>query len=326
MRVITDTGPCEMRSVAFTDDCVIELIDQRKLPWYLSTHRCYNSVETAFAIREMAVRGAPAIGAAAAYGLAQAWINGEDLDEAESKLRATRPTAMDLFSAIDEVKRDRDLIDGSRRYVESIVEKCRRIGDHGKKLIEDGMRVLTHCNAGALATVDWGTALAPLRCAKRGGAELFVWVDETRPRMQGALTSWELKNEGIDHSLIVDNAAGYFMGKGEVDLVIVGADRVTRNGDVVNKIGTYEKALLARENEIPFYVAFPSSTIDTGLESGDQVEIEERGSDEVKEARLEDFKLPLHPGYVRARNPAFDITPHDLITGYITEDGVKKRI
>jgi translation initiation factor eIF-2B subunit alpha/methylthioribose-1-phosphate isomerase len=326
MRVTTERGAVEMRSVRFTEDCAIDLIDQRKLPWYLSTFRCYDSCDVAFAIKEMVVRGAPAIGATAAYGLAQAWVNGEDLDETETKFRSTRPTARDLFHAIDYTKGRGDLVKTARDYVESLVEECKRIGAHGNRIIDDGDRVLTHCNAGALATVDWGTALAPLRFAKRRGKGVFVWVDETRPRMQGGLTSWELKNEGIDHRVVVDNASGYLMQKGEVELVIVGADRVTRNGDVVNKVGTYEKALSARENGVPFYVAFPSSTLDTELESGDQVEIEERSQDEIKEVGLEDLKMPLYPGYVRAENPAFDVTPHDLITGYIMGEGVKRRI
>ncbi len=326
MRVVTETGLREMRSVAFTEDCVIELIDQRSLPWYLSTFRCYDSEDTAFAIKEMVVRGAPAIGATAAYGLAQAWVNGEDLDEAESRLRAARPTAKDPFTAIDYTKMGDDLIERSKEYVESVVKECREIGKHGSELIEDGDRILTHCNAGALATVDWGTALAPLRVAKRDGKEIFAWVDETRPKMQGALTSWELENEEIAHRVIVDNAAGFFMERKEVDLVIVGADRVTRNGDVINKIGTYEKALLAKENEIPFYVAFPSSTLDNTLERGEEVEIEERNGNEIKEAGIEDLKMPLYPGYVKVKNPAFDVTPRKLITGYITEEGLKNRL
>ncbi|MCD6461113.1 MAG: S-methyl-5-thioribose-1-phosphate isomerase [Thermoplasmata archaeon] len=216
-----------------------------------------------------------------------------------------------------------DVVKAAEEYCQGVVEKCRLIGEHGAGLIEDGYRVLTHCNAGALATVDWGTALAPIRMAHREGGRVFVWVDETRPWLQGSrLTAWEMVQEGIDHRIIVDNAAGYYMARGEVDLVIVGADRVTKNGDVVNKIGTYEKAVVARDNNIPFYVAVPSTTLDPGMEAGRDVPIEERAEEEVLE-----FKgVRVAPGESRAGNPVFDVTPARLVSGYITERGIVKDI
>jgi translation initiation factor eIF-2B subunit alpha/methylthioribose-1-phosphate isomerase len=205
-------------------------------------------------------------------------------------------------------------LEAAHSYVDSTIEKCRKIGEVGEKLIAQGSRILTHCNAGALATVDWGTALAPIRMAK--DRDIFVWVDETRPRLQGLLTSWELKQEGIKHALIADNAAGYFMSMGEVDMVIVGADRIASNYDVANKIGTYEKAVLAKENGIPFYVAAPASTFDEGISDGRKIKIEERDAEEV--TKIFDYV----PDEVR--NPAFDVTPAKYITGIITENGIIK--
>jgi translation initiation factor eIF-2B subunit alpha/methylthioribose-1-phosphate isomerase len=203
----------------------------------------------------------------------------------------------------------------ANRYIEDLVSRCKKIGEHGVALLADGSHVLTHCNAGALATVDWGTALAPLRVAHRRGKRLFVYVSETRPRLQGALTSWELLNEGIAHTLIVDAAAGYYMRKGKVDLVLVGADRIARNGDFANKIGTYEKAVLAKENNVRFYVAAPFSTIDFSLREGAAIRIEERASAEV-------LGIGRFARGTPAENPAFDVTPAKYVTGYITEDGI----
>jgi translation initiation factor eIF-2B subunit alpha/methylthioribose-1-phosphate isomerase len=198
---------------------------------------------------------------------------------------------------------------------------CKSIGEHGSALIKDGSRVLTHCNAGALATVDFGTALAPMRVAHRAGRKFFVYVDETRPRLQGAkLTSWELLNEGIDHAIIADNAAGHYMSRGQVDLVIVGADRIVSNGDFANKIGTYEKAVLAKESGVPFYVAAPVSTFDFSLTSGSGIVIEERSQDEV----LLVGGRRISPEGSRAMNPAFDVTPARYVTGFITENGVSR--
>ncbi|MBS3773515.1 MAG: S-methyl-5-thioribose-1-phosphate isomerase, partial [Candidatus Thermoplasmatota archaeon] len=235
-----------------------------------------------------------------------------DGKKAARKLRRTRPTAHDLFYAIDYMLEHDCALEAAHAYVEDVVDRCRRIGEVGAALIEPGSRVLTHCNAGALATVDWGTALAPLRVAKDRG--IFVWVDETRPRCQGLLTAWELEQEGIEHAYIADNAAGHYMQHGEVDMVIVGADRVAANFDVANKIGTYEKAVLAHENNVPFYVAMPRNTFDEDVESGAGIEIEER--DPVEVTKMHDYK----PRQIR--NPAFDVTPARYITGIITEDGI----
>jgi len=298
----------EMRSLWWDD--TLKLIDQRKLPFQLKIFEASSVEKVAYAIKKMVVRGAPAIGCAAAYGMALA----EDKEKAARMLKRTRPTAHDLFYAVDYMTENEGRIEAAHRYVEDIVEKCRKIGEIGEKLIKHGSRILTHCNAGALATVDWGTALAPIRMAK--DREIFVWVDETRPRLQGLLTSWELKQEGIKHAVIADNAAGYFMREGEVDMVIVGADRIASNHDVANKIGTYEKAVLAKENGIPFYVAAPISTFDESISDGKKIKIEERDAEEV--TKIFDYIPP------EIRNPAFDITPAEYITGIITEKGIIK--
>ena len=298
----------EMRSLWW--DGTLKLIDQRKLPFQLKIFEASSVEKVAYAIKKMVVRGAPAIGCAAAYGMALA----EDKEKAARMLKRTRPTAHDLFYAVDYMTENEGCIEAAHRYVEDIVEKCRKIGEIGEKLIKHGSRILTHCNAGALATVDWGTALAPIRMAK--DREIFVWVDETRPRLQGLLTSWELKQEGIKHAVIADNAAGYFMREGEVDMVIVGADRIASNHDVANKIGTYEKAVLAKENGIPFYVAAPISTFDESILDGKKIKIEERDAEEV--TKIFDYIPP------EIRNPAFDVTPAEYITGIITEEGIIK--
>ena len=298
----------EMRSLWW--DGTLKLIDQRKLPFQLKIFEASSVEKVAYAIKKMVVRGAPAIGCAAAYGMALA----EDKEKAARMLKRTRPTAHDLFYAVDYMTENEGRIEAAHRYVEDIVEKCRKIGEIGEKLIKHGSRILTHCNAGALATVDWGTALAPIRMAK--DKEIFVWVDETRPRLQGLLTSWELKQEGIKHAVIADNAAGYFMKEGEVDMVIVGADRIASNHDVANKIGTYEKAVLAKENGIPFYVAAPISTFDESISDGKKIKIEERDAEEV--TKIFDYIPP------EIRNPAFDVTPAEYITGIITEKGIIK--
>jgi len=314
----------------------VKLIDQPKLPYEFRIAECRTYRDTAEAIKTMVVRGAPAIGATACYGMAQAALAGEDLTTAEKILSSTRPTAHDLFDGIryfkEKIKSGGNPATVAQNYADASAERCRMIGVHGAKLIKDGMRVLTHCNAGAIACVDWGTALAPLRVAKESGRRFFVWVDETRPRFQGAsLTAWEMVQESIPHAVIADNAAGYFMSKGEVDLVIVGADRITANGDVANKIGTYEKAVLAKENGIPFYVAAPSSTIDKRLKSGKDIPIEERSEEEVlyvwglgADGRLGSVRVT--PEDSHARNPAFDVTPAKYVTGYITEEGISKKL
>ena len=306
------------------DDGTLHLIDQRELPARTVVRRIRTVAATAEAIRAMAVRGAPAIGVAAAYGMLLAWRQGGYTPaRAAAILRATRPTARDLFVGIDTVRRawehGEDVTEATEAYRAEIVEECRRIGEAGAPLLTKVHRVLTHCNAGALATVEWGTALAPIRVARQRGADLFVWVDETRPLLQGSrLTAWELGRERIPHAVIADNAAGYFMRQGEVDAVIVGADRIARNGDFANKIGTYEKAVLARENHLPFYVAAPWSTFDGRRPTGASIPVEERGEAEV----LSFGERATSPTKSHARNPAFDVTPAPYVTGFVTPDGV----
>lgn len=301
----------EMRSLWYEDDC-LKLIDQRKLPEKFEIFEARSVEDVAYAIKEMVVRGAPAIGCTAAYGIALA----EDINKAEKLLKETRPTAHDLFYALDTVmeriKEGEDALKCAEEYTEEIVEKCRRIGENGAKIIPKNARILTHCNAGALACVDYGTALAPIRIAKN--KQPFVWVDETRPRLQGLLTAWELEQEGIEHAVIADNSAGYLMYNGEVDLVIVGADRIAKNYDFANKIGTYEKAVVAKENGIPFYVAAPLSTFDKNIENGKQIKIEERSEEEI--CNIYSWKPK------NVRNPAFDVTPAKYVTGIITENGI----
>jgi S-methyl-5-thioribose-1-phosphate isomerase len=263
------------------------------------------------------------------------------LNESADRLRNTRPTAANLFAAID-----RCLEAGStgtvRERVEAVVaegdsiaeedlDASQKIGEHGDTLIEDGYRILTHCNAGALAFLDYGTALSPIRHAHANGKKVFVWVDETRPRCQGArLTAWEMEQEGIPYALIVDNAAGHFMRRGEVDILITGADRIAANGDVANKIGTYEKAVVARENGIPFYVAAPRMTFDLMSRSGDEIEIEERGPEEITgmwgvDETGEACRVKIAGEGFNVRNPDFDVTPARYVTGFITEKGIIRR-
>jgi S-methyl-5-thioribose-1-phosphate isomerase len=328
------------------DGGVVRLIDQNRLPFEFELVDCPTHRETARAIREMIVRGAPAIGAAGAFAVAQAFAEAPAGDpwayarDARDRIAATRPTARDLFAGIEHAWRAAESAIGSpagaalaaaQAFADESVESCRRIGEHGAALIGDGARVLTHCNAGWLATVDYGTALAPVYVAAAQGKQLHVWVDETRPRAQGArLTAWELGSEGIAHAVIADNAAAFLMSRGEVDLVIVGADRVAANGDVVNKVGTLAKAVCAKEFGIPFYVAAPPSTFDAATADGASVTIEERSEDEVH------FQAgPDEQGTIRrirvtspgspARNPAFDVTPARLVTAYVTDRGVLQR-
>ena len=325
----------------------IRLIDQRVLPHTFEITSLKDHRETAAAIKDMVMRGAGAIGVAAGYGMAQAALEAKGLsldefevyfDAAAERLRKTRPTAANLFHAIE---RCLDTGKGSsvNDRVESVVAEAdaiaeedlsasKRMGEDGSSLLEDGARILTHCNAGALAFIDYGTALSPIRFAHRQGKSVHVYVDETRPRCQGArLTAWEMEQEGIPYSLIVDNAAGYFMRKGQVDLVIVGADRVAANGDVANKIGTYEKAVVAKENGIPFYVAAPRMTFDLTCEKGDDIEIEERDHDEVRKMWGVDEtgnarRILISEEKATVRNPAFDVTPSKYVTAFITEEGI----
>jgi S-methyl-5-thioribose-1-phosphate isomerase len=314
-----------VRALWFQDGTLF-LVDQRRLPGRYVVRRLRRVQEVAEAIRAMAVRGAPAIGVAAAYGMALAARRpGADPERAAALLRSTRPTAKDLFVGIETVRaawaNGLDAQSAADAYCERIVAECRAIGEAGAPLFKTRPRVLTHCNAGALATVAWGTALAPLRVVHDRGGELFVWVDETRPLLQGArLTAWELAREKIPHAVIADNAAGHFMARGEVDAVIVGADRIARNGDFANKIGTYEKAVVARENGIPFYVAAPWSTFDPAARTGGDIPIEERGADEVTRVAA----TTMVPRASAARNPAFDVTPARFVTYFVTPDGLRR--
>ncbi len=302
------------------------LLDQRELPRRMVVRRLRSLSATADAIRSMAVRGAPSIGVAAAYGMVLGHREGTYTPATAAKeLGATRPTAVDLFVGIETVRRawaaGADPEAAADAYRNRIVEECHRIGLEGAPLLARAHRVLTHCNAGALATVEWGTALAPIRVARQKGADLFVWVDETRPLLQGArLTAWELAREHIPHAVIADNAAGHFFRTGQVDAVIVGADRIARNGDFANKIGTYEKAVVARENGVPFYVAAPWSTFDSGRPSGRAIPVEERAEEEV----LGFGGRRTTPSRSRARNPAFDVTPARFVTAFVTPDGIVK--
>ena len=326
---------------------VVKMIDQPLLPHRFEIADLEDYHATACAIQTMVVRGAPAIGASGAYGMTQAVLaaTGEgwrdQIAEAAEELAATRPTARDLFFGIEKIQEVVDAspdlataqkaaVERAEAFADASVAACEQIGKYGADLIKDGTRLLTHCNAGWLATVDWGTALAPMFMAKRQGKKIFVFADETRPRCQGArLTAWELVGEGIDHAVIADNSAGYFMSAGQVDMVIVGTDRVARNGDVANKIGTYEKAAVAKRHGIPFYVAAPSSTIDFDCPTGGDIPIEERDEDEVlcmfgMDEDGEMRKVRIAPGASTARNPAFDVTPASLVTGLITEQGIVK--
>jgi len=307
------------RRALWFENGTIKFIDQRKLPYKLEIFTAKNVDDCAYAITEMVVRGAPAIGAAAVYGMV---LGRNNISKTAEILRKTRPTAHDLFYAIDyiitKIKDGKDVLNAANEYVEDIIDRCRRIGENGDKLIKNGMKILTHCNAGALATVDYGTALAIFRTAHKKGKKIFVFVDETRPRLQGLLTDWELEEEKIPHVVIADNAAGHFMRNGEIDIVITGADRIAKNGDFANKIGTYEKAVIAKENDIPFYVAAPISTFDKTIKNGNQIKIEERNRKELAQIN----EKTIMPEWTNVRNPAFDVTPARYVTGYITEEKI----
>jgi S-methyl-5-thioribose-1-phosphate isomerase len=324
----------------------VHLIDQRLLPHTFATVALPSVEDTARAIEDMTVRGAGAIGATGALGLAQAAALASDadffatVDAAAARLARTRPTAQNLFAGIGAVRAAVDAHRGDAAaaraaalaagdaWADADAAACAAIGAHGAGLIGDGARVSTHCNAGWLAFVDWGSALSPVYAAHRAGRRVFVWVDETRPRGQGAsLTAWELGQEGVPHAVIADNATASFMARGEVDLCIVGADRIAANGDVANKIGTLKLAIAAKHFGIPFYVAAPTPTIDPETASGAGIPIEERSEDEVRytwgwsdDGRF--VRVRTVPPAARARNPAFDVTPAALIRGIITEKGI----
>jgi len=287
----------------------VVLLDQRRLPDEAVELECRSAAEVADAIRTLAVRGAPAIGVAAAYGLALAALRGEDLVEAERVLAASRPTAVNLFWALEHM-REEPTPERARALHEEEVDRCRRMAAHAADLFGPGTRALTHCNAGGLATGGYGSAVGALRTAWERGLLAHVLVDETRPLLQGArLTAWELEAVGIPHSVIADSAAASLMAAGEVDVVVTGADRIAANGDTANKIGTYSLAVLAAHHEIPLYVVAPSSTLDPATPTGAAIPIEERDPSEVTTR-------------FAARNPAFDVTPASLITAIVTEDGL----
>jgi methylthioribose-1-phosphate isomerase len=289
----------------------VVLLDQRRLPDEEVELECATVAELVTAIRELAIRGAPAIGVAAAYGLALAAARGDDLDAAATALAASRPTAVNLEWALAEV-RDDPTPERARRLHEAEVERCRAMAAHAAELFEPGTRALTHCNAGGLATGGYGSAVGALRAAWERDLLAHVWVDETRPLLQGSrLTAWELEAAGVPHAVIVDSAAASLMAGGEVDCVVTGADRIAANGDTANKIGTYSLAVLAAHHGIPLYVVAPTSTVDLSTASGTDIPIEERPGAELT------TRFP-------ARNPAFDVTPAGLIAAIVTEHGVQR--
>lgn len=312
-----------IRAVWF-EDGKVTMIDQRELPDKVTIVSFKDYRDVAEAIRNMTTRGAPSIGATAAYGMCIAAINGDDIEQAAKDIKAARPTANDLFYAVDymldDLSKGKDPIGSADAYAQSMVDKCIKIGEYGGELIKDGYRLMTHCNAGALATVDVGTALAPMRKAHGDGKDFFVYVSETRPRLQGMqLTAWELLQEGIDHAIIPDGSSGHFIRKG-VDMIIVGADRIAANGDFANKIGTFEKAVLAKEFNVPFYVAAPISTFDFNTKTGGDIVIEDRSEEEVTMVK----GVRIAPIGCKALNPSFDMTPAKYVTGFITEKGILK--
>jgi methylthioribose-1-phosphate isomerase len=298
------------RVVRLEDESVV-LLDQRRLPDEEVDLVCRSAAEVAEAIRTLAIRGAPAIGVAAAYGYALAAELGHDLDDADHVLRSSRPTAVNLAWALDRMREDPSPERAREIHAEE-VERCRRMAEHAVTLLRPGTRALTHCNTGALATAGYGTALGAIRLGSEQGLVEHVWVTETRPLNQGSrLTAWELARLGIPFSVIADSAVASLMGAGRVDIAFTGADRIAANGDTANKIGTYGLAVLARHHDVPFVVVAPTSTVDSEAENGDAIPIEERSAAEVSD------RFP-------AFNPAFDITPAELIDAIVTEQGVRR--
>jgi methylthioribose-1-phosphate isomerase len=298
------------RILRLEDDAVV-FLDQRRLPLEEVDVRCETAVSVAAAIRTMVVRGAPAIGVAAAYGIALAAARGEDLDAADRVLRESRPTAVNLAWALDEM-RDDPSAEHARRIHADEVGRCKQMAAHTAELLAPGTRALTHCNAGGLATGGYGSAVGALLAAWERGLLEHVWVDETRPLLQGArLTAWELETASIPHAVIADSAAASLMAAGEVDCVITGADRIAANGDTANKIGTYSLAVLARHHDLPLYIVAPSTTVDLRTPDGSAIPIEQRDAAEITER-------------FAARNPAFDVTPSELIEAIVTEAGVHR--
>ena len=326
----------DYRTVWMEGDTVC-LIEQNLLPFEFNIFRAANYRDTCMAISSMVVRGAGAIGATAGYAMAQAFLeNGNDhgfVETARLRIENTRPTAQNLFYAVERVYNAGRLsitqaVEEAHQIADEDADACKKIGELGNDLIRDGSNIETHCNAGWLAFVDYGSALSPVYAAHRSGKQVFVYADETRPRGQGArLTAWELKNENVPHVIIADNAGAHLMSQGKVDMMIVGSDRIAANGDVANKIGTLEKAITARYYDIPFYVAAPVSTIDFDCASGADIPIEQRHQDEVlyqsgpsAEGKLEKVRVSS-PGS-DAVNPAFDVTPAALVTAIITDQGI----
>jgi methylthioribose-1-phosphate isomerase len=322
-----------VETIQWTDAGVV-MIDQTRLPREQKFVTCRSYLEVADAIKTMVIRGAPAIGVAAAMGVALGVQEGADFETVCKTLAATRPTAVNLFWGIERMKRLRASLDGlpppeivGRMIAEAKqirledIAICQAIGRHGEPLVPDGKTVLTHCNAGALATAGYGTALGVIRAAVNAGKHIDVFADETRPFLQGArLTAWELQQDGIGTTVITDNMAGHFLRSGRIGCVVVGADRIAANGDVANKIGTYSVAVLAKENGIPFYVAAPVSTFDLTLASGDLIPIEERSPDEVTHV----FGVHVAPEAIAAANPAFDVTPSRYVSAIVCERGVAR--
>lgn len=330
-----------MRTV-FWEDNELKMIDQRILPARFELLAYRGHADVARAIKEMVVRGAPAIGAAAAFGLALAGFESRaaapaellrDLESAAATLKSARPTAVNLAWAVERLMRQAYSVKGSadearqallaeaQKLADEDVEINKRMAEHGAALIQDGDTLIHHCNTGALATVDWGTALGVIRTAHLQGKRIHVLVDETRPRLQGArLTAWELEQYGIPYEIISDNMSGYFLKAGKAQKVFFGADRVAANGDVANKIGTYMLALAAKDNNVPAYSVVPTSTIDLSLAHGGLIPIEERNTDEVLGIQFQGE--PIAPQNAKARNPAFDVTPNRLLAGIVTENGV----
>jgi len=312
------------------DDGVVKYVDQRLIPYRFEVAEARTLGDVADAITSMGVRGAPTIGVMAAYGLALAADQGDDLAHAYKVLAETRPTAVNLKVGLDRVMGDDagQILEAARRFDESEVAAAEAIGENGNQLITAGVRVLTHCNTGWLAAQDWGTAASVIFKAQRSDKSPFVFVSETRPRLQGSrLTAWEMTNEGVEHVVIADGSSAMLMSSGEIDIVITGADRIAANGDTANKIGTYAHALAAKAHGVPFYIAAPKSTIDPGTPTGKDIEIEERDENEILSVRGVDENGNLQTIRIAssesgARNLSFDVTPAELIAGIITESGI----
>ncbi len=322
-----------VETIQWTDEGVV-MIDQTRLPREQVFVTCRDYKEVAEAIRSMVIRGAPAIGVAAAMGVALGVREGADFETVCQTLAQTRPTAVNLFWAIERMRRVAAAMNGAssgevaarmieeaRGIREDDIAICRAIGRNGAPLVPDGKTVLTHCNAGALATAGYGTALGVIRAAAESGKQIDVFADETRPFLQGSrLTAWELQQDGIATTIITDNMAGHFLHSGRIGCVVVGADRIAANGDVANKIGTYSVAVLAKENGVPFYVAAPVSTFDLSIPSGEAIPIEQRSAAEVTHV----FGVPIAPESIAVANPAFDVTPARYVTAIICERGVAR--